>query len=260
LMPIVGLGTWQAEGKDVERAVFEALRAGYRHIDTARIYSNEEQVGIGVKRAIAELGIPRSDIFVTTKLWNSDHGNVAEAFSESLARLGLDYVDLYLMHFPVKDRLGSWKALEKIKKSGKAKSIGVSNFTIRHLQELLPSCSIVPSVNQVELTPLLYQKELIDFCQAKNILVQAYSPLLRGQHLTDAVFAKIAAAHHKTVPQILLRWCLQHGLVPLPKSVTPARIEANIELFDFELTAEQMKILDGLNKNLRLCWDPTSAP
>ena len=259
-MPIVGLGTWEAQGKDVENAVFHAIESGYRHIDTAKIYGNEEQVGAGVRRAISELGISRAEIFVTTKLWNSDHANVQRAFDDSLRRLGLDYIDLYLMHFPVAQRLESWKVMEKIKQSGKAKSIGVSNFMVPHLEALLAVCKILPSVNQVEMTPLLYQKELIEFCKGKNILLQAYSPLLRGQRLDDPAFVKIANAHHKTVAQVLLRWCLQHGLVPLPKSVTPSRIEENIALFDFELTSAEMRTLNSLNENLRLCWDPTTAP
>lgn len=259
-MPVIGLGTWEARGDDVGNAVFCALKAGYRHIDTAAIYGNEAEVGAAINRAISELGIARSDIYVTTKLWNSNHDDVEGAFSKSLKLLGLDYVDLYLMHFPVRSRVKSWHEMEKIKESGRAKSIGVSNFTINHLNELLLGCKIRPAVNQVELTPLLYQRDLVDFCQKNSILVQAYSPIMRGQRLDDVAFVKIAKKHFKTVPQIILRWCIQHKMVPLPKSVTPARIEENLAIFDFELSTSEMNELDSLNEDFRLCWDPTDAP
>jgi len=254
-IPALGLGVWQTpSGSVCESAVLAALEAGYRHIDTAAIYGNEDSVGSAIRKS----GIPREQIFVTTKLWNEHHGDPVRAFNGSLRHLGLDYLDLYLIHFPVRERNESWKVMEQIAKDGAARSIGVSNFTIRHLDQLLSRSSKVPVVNQVEMHPFLYQKELIEYCRAKNILVEAYSPLTHGQRLKDRRLGVIAQTYSKSPAQILIRWGLQHGMVSLPKSVHRERIIENAQL-DFEISPSDMLQLDALNENLRTCWDPTNA-
>src|SRR3989338_3919413 len=256
-IPILGLGMWQIpNGKVCEEAVLAGLSAGYRHIDTAAIYENEESVG----NAIRKSNIARKEIFAATKLWNDDHNDVEKAFNESLSRLHLDYVDLYLMHFPVPERNKSWKILERICKSGKAKAIGVSNFTIRHLKQLLEKADIIPAVNQVEFHPYLYQKELLDFCNKNKIKVEAYSPLTHGYKLKDPKLVEIGKKYNKSAAQVLIKWGLQHGLIAIPKSSKKERITENSSVFDFEISEEDMKKLDGFNENLRTCWDPTNAP
>ncbi len=255
-IPALGLGVWQIPGKVCEEAVLAALAAGYRHIDTASIYENEENVGNALKKT----SVPREEIFVTTKLWNDDHYNVGKAFNQSLKNLQLDYVDLYLMHFPVPERNKSWKVMERIYKSGKAKVIGVSNFTIRHLKELLEKADIIPAVNQVEFHPYLYQKELLDFCNEKGIKIEAYSPLTHGKKLRDPNLVWIAEKYNKSTAQILIKWCLQHGLVAIPKSSKSERIIENSSVFDIQISKEDMGKLDNFNENLRTCWDPTYAP
>jgi diketogulonate reductase-like aldo/keto reductase len=253
-MPILGLGTWQSnKGKECHDAVSWALEAGYRHIDTAAIYGNEESVGAAIKKS----GIPRKEIFVTTKLWNSDHGNPQLAFEQSLKRLKLDYVDLYLIHFPVTGvRNNTWKEMEKILDAGKTRAIGVSNFTIKHLTELLKIATVVPAVNQVEFSPYLYQKDLMDFCREKNIQLEAYSPLTRREKLKDPKLLEIAAKYNKTAAQVMIRWCIEHNVVAIPKSVTRQRIQENFNVFDFNISKEDMRKLDFFNENLRLCWNP----
>ena len=255
-IPSLGFGTYKISPAQAFASVQHALRAGYRHIDTAMIYQNESEVG----RAIRESGIPREELFVTTKLWNADHGNVRSAFDTSLKKLGLDYVDLYLIHWPVPERIASWKVMESIADEGLSRSIGVSNFTIRHLEEFLPRASITPAVNQFEFSPFLYQKELLDYCKQKNIIVEAYSPLTRGARLQDERITAIAIKHKKSNSQILLRWCLQHGTLPLPRSVTPAHIDENLDVFGFSLSGEEMAALDSLNENFRVAPDPTHMP
>ncbi|HLD06722.1 MAG TPA: aldo/keto reductase [Candidatus Nanoarchaeia archaeon] len=253
-IPVLGFGTWKLSGNEAKEAVLHALQAGYRHIDTAAIYGNEQEVG----EAIRESGIPRKDIFITTKLWNDDHDHIEEAFQKSLQRLGVDYVDLYLMHWPVEHRrVMSWKVMEKLYSQKKCRAIGVSNFTIRHLQELLAQAKVVPAVNQFELSPYLSQPELVQFCKGKGIAVEAYSPLTRGRKLADPKLVAIAQKYGKTPAQILIRWPLQHGLVVLPKSATPERINENADVFGFEISKEDMKKLDAFNENFRVCWDPT---
>jgi len=242
-----------------KRAVAAALKLGYRHIDTAAIYGNEKEVG----EALRESGVERRDVFVTTKLWNMDHGydTALAAFDASLARLGLDEIDLYLSNFPVAQRrVPAWKALATLAKSGRARSIGVSNYTVRHLQELMAQTGVVPAVNQVELHPYLYQKELLEFCRAQKIQVVAYSPLTHGQRLGDPRLVQMAERLGKTPAQVLIRWGLQHDLVVIPKSSRPERIEANAQVFDFRLSDLDMKILDSFHENLRTCWDPTDEP
>lgn len=264
-IPVIGFGVYKIpEGAEVENAVKCALGAGYRMIDGAMIYGNEEGVG----KAIRESGIRREDIFVTTKLWNTDQGyeNALKAIDVSLAKLGLSYVDLYLVHWPtagdaskgesVNKREETWKAMEEIYKSGKAKAIGVSNYTITHLEEMKNYAKIPPAINQVEFHPFLYQKELLDYCKQTGIAFEAHSPLMHGEHLDNEIIKNIAQKHGKGCTQILLRWSLQHGAIPIPKSTQKERIEENIQVFDFELSLEEMEQLDGLNQNLHIRSDP----
>lgn len=253
-IPVVGFGTWQAEsGEIAKQAVKSALEAGYRHIDTAMIYGNEESVG----EAIKESGIPRERLFITTKLWNKDHSydKAKLAIDESLERLGLDYLDLYLIHWPnpvdyrdhwQEANAGAWKAMEEALNSGKVKSIGVSNFMIHHLKALEETASFQPVVNQIYLNPSDQQQEIVNYCKNKGILLEAYSPLGTGDIFKLDELEEIAKAHDKTVAQVVLRWSLQKGFVPLPKSVTPSRIKENIELFDFELSEFEMGLIDAL--------------
>ena len=259
-IPALGFGVFQAEpGEETHDAVLHALETGYRHIDTARVYRNEHAVG----EALRESGVPRGEVFVTTKLWNRDHGfeQALAACDASLNRLGLDFVDLYLVHWPVEELRGeSWRALEQLYREGKCRAIGVSNYTVRHLEELLASCEVVPVVNQVEFSPFTFQSELLDFCREHGIQLEAYSPLTKGLKLDDLYLKKIAAGYDRTPAQLLLRWCLEHKVVTIPKSVTPARIEENARVFDFEIAAEDMHRLNSLDKNLRTSWDPTDAP
>ena len=259
-MPVLGLGMWQAgSGKQTRKAVATALEIGYRLFDTAKLYGNESDLGT----AIRESGIPREEIFVMTKLWNNDQGYESglRAFEKSRRELGLDYVDLYLIHWPVPGlRQESWKALLKIRDEGLARSIGVSNYTSRHLEELLRATPAPPAVNQVEFHPFLYQKELLEFCVSKKIQLEAYSPLTRGHRLDHPVIAQIAARHGRTPAQVLIRWSLQHGLVVIPKSIRPERIRENAAVFDFELNADDMKRLDSLDESSHVAWDPEDLP
>ncbi len=257
LIPQLGLGVWQISPARTSDAVLAALEAKYRHIDTASAYGNEESVGAAIRMS----GIPRESIFLTTKLWNSDHGNPERALDTSLRKLKMDYVDLYLIHFPVRQRRQSWRALEALRKKGKTRSIGVSNFTIAHLSELLAESETVPAVNQVEFHPYLYQQDLFAFCRAKGIVVEAYSPLTHGERLKDPKLVAIAKRYEtKSTAQILIRWALQHGLVVIPKSSNRRRILENADVFDFEISRDDMGLLDNFNENLRTCWDPSNAP
>jgi len=255
-IPVVGLGVWQAPRGGVTReAVATAIAKGYRHIDTARIYGNEDEVGAGVKAS----GVPRSEIFVTTKLWNDDHGfdKALRAFDTSLKRLALDYVDLYLVHWPVGgERKESWRALERIKSEGRAKHIGVSNYLVNHLEEMTGYAKELPEVNQIEVHPFLQHRDTRAWCAEKKIIVEAYSPLTRGQRLRDPKVSAIATRIGRTPAQVLLRWGVQHGMVTLPKSVREARIVENASLFDFELDAASMKELDALDEGKATGWDP----
>ena len=259
-IPIFGLGTFQTRsGKETRDAVLYALQSGYRLIDTAAAYGNEEDVGESARKS----GIPREEIFITTKLWNTDHGyeRALAAFERSLKKLGLSYVDLYLIHWPEGGlRNETWKALEKLLKDSKCRAIGVSNYTIRHLNELLKNSSTVPAVNQVEFHPYLYQKELLKFCNSNKIQLEAYSPLTKGRKLNDPELLKIARKYSKTSAQILIRWVLQKGVVAIPKSSRKERIEENARVFDFEISDEDMKALDSFNQDYRTSWDPTDVP
>ncbi|MFH1174202.1 MAG: aldo/keto reductase [archaeon] len=253
-IPLLGLGTYRATPQETERAVSEALALGYRHIDTAAFYANEQAVG----KAVRDSKIPREELFITTKIQNDDHADPAAALQTSLQKLDMDYVDLYLIHWPVPERIASWKALELLHKRGLARAIGVSNFTIAHLQELLPKATITPQVNQVEFSPYLYQKELLDYCEKHHIVLEAYSPLTRGKKFDDERLLDIAKKHGKTPAQILIRWALQHTIVVLPKSTTEARIKENSSIYDFNLDKQDMQLLDSLNENLHVSWDPTN--
>jgi diketogulonate reductase-like aldo/keto reductase len=255
-IPAVGLGVYQSPRGEVTReTVRQALALGYRHIDTARIYGNESDVG----QAIRESDVPRDQIWVTTKLWNDDQGydRALRAFDASLSRLKLDYVDLYLLHWPVpRLRLESWRALEEIQRSGRARAIGVSNFMVHHIEELLGRASIVPAVNQIELTPFLQQREVVAACKKHSIVVQAYSPLTRGLKLDHPVVMSVARESKRTGAQVLLRWSLDRGFVTLPKSVRASRLAENLALFDFTLTEDQASRLDALEEGLVTGWDP----
>jgi methylglyoxal/glyoxal reductase len=254
-IPQLGLGVWQTPRGLTREAVLSALRVGYRHIDTASIYGNEADVGRGVH----DSGLARSELFVTTKLWNDDQGYDAalRAFDTSTKRLGLDYVDLYLLHWPVAGkRLDSWRALEKLHAEGRARAIGVSNFLVPHLRELLAHAKVAPMVNQLELTPFLQRREAVELCRQHDIVLEAYSPLTRGERLSDPVLVSIAQRVARTPAQVLLRWGIQKGFVVLPKSTRAARIEENAQLFDFALDDAAMEQLDGLEENLVTGWDP----
>jgi 2,5-diketo-D-gluconate reductase A len=263
VMPQLGLGVWQAkDGKEVELAVTTALKCGYRLIDTAAVYGNEAGVG----RAIAASGIARKELFITTKVWNADQGyeQTLAAFEKSLQRLHLDYVDLYLIHWPVPAKnmyVDTWRALEKLYADGKVKAIGVSNFTIEYLEHLMGESTITPAVNQIELHPHLSQLELQEYCKQHGVAVESYSPLGgTGGHLLDEpVLSEIGDRHHKSPAQIVIRWHLQNGLIVIPKSVTPERIKQNIDVFDFELTDTEMTAINALNADMRVGSDPTKA-
>ena len=254
-IPMLGLGTWELTG-NTEEAVLNALKLGYRHVDTAMVYGNEKEIG----RAIRKSGIPRKELFITTKLWNNDHSNPAMAFNDSLRRLGLDYVDLYLIHWPVPQRNRSWKELDKFQKDGRAKAIGVSNFTIRHLKQLLEESNVVPAVNQVEFSTFLYQKELLEFCKSNGIQLEAYSPLARANKFDNTALIRIARNHGKSPAQVMIRWVLQHGVVAIPKSGNKQRQRQNADVFGFELSAGDMKALDALDEGFRCCPDPSQMP
>ncbi len=251
-IPILGFGTYKIED-DVTalNSVREAIKAGYRHIDTASFYKNEENVGNGIREGLKHTGLKRKDIFVTTKVWNTEQGyeNTLHAFNNSLQRLNMDYVDLYLIHWPVtKDYADTWqsriketwKAMEKLYNEGKIKAIGVSNFLVHHLEELISGCEIKPMVNQIEFHPGHNQKETVEFCKKHGIVVEAWSPLGRGVILENELLLEIAKRYNKTIAQICIRWIIQQDIVALPKSVTQERIKSNFEIFDFELSGEDM--------------------
>lgn len=252
-MPQLGFGVWQVPDDEAASAVGKALETGYRSIDTAMIYKNERGVGQALKNS----SVPREELFITTKVWNGDQGyeSTLRAYDESLERLGLEYVDLYLIHWPTPkfdQYVETYKAMEKLYKDGRVKSIGVCNFEIEHLERLLTECEVKPVLNQVECHPYLVQQDLKDFCAKHDILIEAWSPLDQGgEVLKDDAVQKIADAHGKTPAQVVLRWHLQNGTVVIPKSVTPSRIEENFHVFNFELTAEEMSEITQLNRDRR---------
>ncbi|MEH7112352.1 aldo/keto reductase [Neobacillus niacini] len=255
-MPWLGLGVFKVnDGDEVIQSVKAAIRNGYISIDTAAVYENEEGVG----QAIRESDVPREDLFITSKVWNTDQGyeTTLKAFETSLNKLGLQYLDLYLIHWPGVDKYNeTWKAIEKLYKDGRVRAIGVSNFHVHHLEDLIRDAEIKPMVNQVEFHPHLTQNELRDYCKKEGIQLEAWSPLKKGELLNDPVLEDIAAKHNKTVAQVILRWDLQHGVVTIPKSIKETRIIENSNVFDFELTAEEMAKIDGLNQDSRSGSNP----
>nr|WP_211171230.1 aldo/keto reductase [Bacillus sp. DNRA2] len=250
-MPWMGLGVFKvADGDEVVHSVAAAIRNGYKSIDTASFYQNEEGVGQGIK----ESGVPREDLFITTKLWNADQGyeSTLTAFETSLNKLGLEYLDLYLIHWPGKDKYKeTWKAFEKLNKDGRVRAIGVSNFQIHHLEDLMGEAEIKPMVNQVEYHPHLTQTELHAFCKKEGIQLEAWSPLKQGQLLNEPVLHEIAQKYNKSIAQVILRWDLQNGVVTIPKSIKEHRIIENSQVFDFELTLEDMERISRLNQDSR---------
>lgn len=255
-IPRLGFGTYQiTPGEETQECVEYALKCGYRHVDTAAYYENEASVG----KAVRNSGIKREDIFVTTKLKNDDHVDPLKAFNVSFDKLNLDYIDLYLIHWPVPGkRVNTWKILEEIYDSGHVKAIGVSNFTVKHLDELIAQTNVIPAVNQVEFSPYLFQKDLLDYCVEKEIQIEAYCPLTRAQKLSDPVLVEVAKRYGKSTAQVLIRWSLQHDLVVLPKSSRFEKIKENSNVFDFELSKEDMLLLDLMNEDFHTTWDPSS--
>ena len=259
-IPQIGFGMWQIlPGFVAKKAVKYALEAGYSHFDTAQAYHNEQHLGSALKDA----RVKREDVFITTKIRTSNlaKDDVVPSFEKSLEKLQTDYVDLLLIHFPVTEhRREAWRKLEEIYESKRARAIGVSNYTVRHLEELLKECKVKPAANQVELHIYLQQAELVEYCQKKDIVVEAYSPLARGHGMDNPVLVNIAKKHGKTTAQIMIRWCVDIGTIPLPKSTHKDRIKENIEVFDFKLDSNDMKKLKSLDKNMRTNWDPTNIP
>jgi diketogulonate reductase-like aldo/keto reductase len=254
-MPVLGFGTYKLTGAQCEQSVSLALNAGYRLIDTASYYQNEREVGL----AIAHSGIPRSKIFLTTKLWNDQHEDPIGAFNQSLSSLSLDYIDLYLIHWPVeKVRNLTWKALQPLLSSRKARALGVSNFLIPHLEELLSQTETVPAVNQLEFSPFCYHADLLDYCKSQKIQVMAFAPLTRTAKFSDPRISHLPQKYSKSMPQIFLRWSLQHGMIPIPKATSQEHMLQNTQLFDFELSSKDMALLDTLNEDYRISkWDPS---
>lgn len=258
-IPVIGFGTWKLEdGPEAYHAVLEALKAGYKHIDTAQAYGNEESVG----RAIRDSGLDREDLFITSKIWNDklDYASALESIDESLEKLGLDYINLMLIHWPnplalreqdpkawIQRNRELWKALEERYQEGKLKAIGISNFAVHHIESLLEVAEVKPMVNQIKLAPGLTQDDIVDFSRQQGMVLEAYSPLGEGGVMDNEELKAIAEAHDKTVAQVALRWSLQHEFLPMPRSKTPAHIQSNLEVFDFELTAEEMERIDSLH-------------
>ncbi|MGJ9382859.1 aldo/keto reductase [Salipaludibacillus sp. CF4.18] len=252
-MPQLGFGVWQVDDEAATPAVEKAIEVGYRSIDTAMIYKNERGVGEAIRLA----NVPREELFITSKVWNGDQGyeNTLKAFDESLERLGLEYLDLYLIHWPTPeydDYVDTYKAMEKLYKDGKVKAIGVCNFDIEHLQRLLDECDVTPAVNQVECHPYLAQNELKTFCKKHDIFLEAWSPLMQGgEVLNHPIVQGIARDHDKTGAQVIIRWHLQNDSIVIPKSVTPSRIKENFDVFGFELSDDEMEIINNLDRGVR---------
>ncbi|MGM1022610.1 MAG: aldo/keto reductase [Bacillota bacterium] len=259
-MPWFGIGVFKVEeGSELVDAIKTAVKHGYRSIDTAAAYANENSVGQAIREALQENNLSREDLFVTSKVWNADLGyeETRAAYEVSLDKLGLDYLDLYLIHWPVQGKYKeAWRALESLYKEGRIKAIGVSNFQIHHLEDVMKDAEIAPMVNQVEFHPQLTQAELLQFCQKNNIQMEAWSPLMQGQLLDHAVLQDIATKYGKSVAQVILRWDVQQGVVTIPKSTKAHRIVENADIFDFELTQEDMDRIQALNANHRVGPDP----
>ncbi|MBI5975698.1 aldo/keto reductase [Staphylococcus canis] len=261
-MPRVGIGTFRVENNDdAKNAVKHAIKSGYRSIDTAMVYQNEEKVGEGIREALEETDLNREDLFITSKLWLSDYGrdNVETAYKASLQRLGLDYLDLYLMHWPGLDEslmIETWKGMEDLYEKELVRNIGVSNFNVEHLDTLLGQVKIKPVINQVEFHPYLTQSRLKSYLEAQNIQMESWSPLMNAQILSDDVVNSIADEVKKSPAQVIIRWNVQNNVVTIPKSITPSRIEENLDVFDFELSEDQMERLNQLNQDKRIGPDP----
>ncbi|WP_323657022.1 aldo/keto reductase [Lysinibacillus xylanilyticus] len=260
-MPLIGYGVFRVpEGDDLAEAVKTAIAKGYRSIDTAQVYRNEDSVGRGIRAAIDEGLVTREELFVTSKVWNDglSYEETLAAYDSSLEKLGLDYLDLYLVHWPGIDTnyINVYKALEKIYQDGRVRSIGVSNFHVQHLENLLKETSVVPVINQIEFHPHLTQEEVRAYCKEKGIQVEAWSPLMNGSLLEESLIQQLASKYGKTPAQIVLRYDVQHGVVTIPKTMTPARMTENLTVFDFALTEEEMAQLDALNDGLRCGPDP----
>lgn len=260
-MPYLGLGTFGPErGEQVRHSIRYALEYGYRLIDTAASYGNEREVGL----AVTESAIPRGEVFITTKVWNADQGydQTLRACQKSLTELGMGYVDLYLIHWPVEKQLTleTWRAMIRLRDEWKCRAIGVANFTIAQLEYLLAETAVIPVVNQVEFHPFCYPKKLLDFCQEHAIQVEAYSPLANGRRWDSSVIEAIATRDCRTYAQVMLRWALQHGVVVVPKSSHESRIKGNTEVFDFDLAPDDMAALDALNEDCRVSWYPDNWP
>ncbi len=255
-MPYVGLGVWKAEdGDEVINAVKWAIDAGYRHIDTAKAYDNEEGVGKGIKTS----GVARQDLFITSKLWNNDQGydSTLKAFEKTLQRLDTDYLDLYLIHWPVEGKYkDTWRAMEKLYKDGKIKAIGVSNFLEHQLKDLMKDSEIKPMIDQLEFHPWLLQEDLQEFCKANDIQYEAWSPLMQGKAFKNETLKKIGEKYGKTPAQVVIRWDLQNGVITIPKSTSKEHIESNADVFDFQLSEEDMKTINALDKGERIGPDP----
>ncbi|MFC0014150.1 MULTISPECIES: aldo/keto reductase [Allobacillus] len=255
-IPGFGLGVYKVEdGDTVIHAVSSALKNGYRHIDTATIYDNEKGVG----QAVKESGVPREEIFITSKVWNDDQGyeSTLKAFEETLEKLDTEYLDLYLIHWPVSGKYkDTYRALEKLYEEGKVRAIGVSNFHVHHLEDLMNDCTITPMIDQVEFHPHLTQSDLRKFCQENNIQFEAWSPLKKGRLFEDPTLMEIAETHGKTVAQVMLRWDIQHDVVTIPKSIREKRIVENADVFDFTLSEEEMKRIDEMNRDERTGSNP----
>ena len=261
-MPKIGLGTYRVKDSDECReSVKHAIEQGYRSIDTAMIYGNEETVGQGIKEGLESTGLSREDLFITSKLWLTDFGrqNVEDAYRQSVAKLGLDYLDLYLMHWPGTNEavmIDTWRGMEDLYKQNQVKNIGVSNFTPEHFEALLAQVSIKPVINQVEFHPYLTQNELRKYLEAQNIIMESWSPLMNSQILHDEVINEVANEVGKTPAQVVIRWNIQHDVVVIPKSVTPHRIEENLDVWNFELSDNQMERIDQLNQDKRIGPNP----
>ncbi|UED80440.1 aldo/keto reductase [Lysinibacillus sp. CD3-6] len=260
-MPLVGYGVFRVpDGDDLAEAVKTAIAKGYRSIDTAQVYRNEESVGRGIRAAIEEGLVSRDELFITSKVWNDglSYEETLAAYDSSLEKLGLDYLDLYLIHWPGLDTnyIDSYKALEKIYQDGRVRSIGVSNFHVHHLELLLKETTVIPVINQIEFHPHLTQEEVRHFCKENGIQVEAWSPLMNGSLLEEELIQQLASKYSKTPAQIVLRYDVQHDVVTIPKTMTPARMTENLHVFDFALTDEEMAQLDAMNDGLRCGPDP----